>query len=207
VDRGMVRDFADLYHLEVERLASLDRLAKKSATNLYEAIQGSKGRGLARLLYALGIRHVGEHVASLFARHYGSMEKVLMGTEEELASIYGIGPRIAAAVAEFLAQKENQRVIERLQAVGVKMTEVAAPRVKKSLAGKTFVLTGTLQEFTRDEAKATIRRLGGRVTSSVGKKTDCVIVGTDPGSKYDDARRLGIPILDEASFKKLIAGG
>jgi len=204
VDRELVKDFADLYHLDVETLASLDRLAKKSATNLYEAIQGSKGRGLARLLFALGIRYVGEHAASLFAQHYGSMEKVLTATEEELASIYGIGPRIAAAVAEFLAQKENQRVIERLQAVGVRMTEVTAPGVKRTLAGKTFVLTGTLQEFTREEAKATISRLGGRVTSSVGKKTDYVIVGTDPGSKYDDARRLGIPVLDEAEFLALI---
>ncbi|MEE8242348.1 MAG: NAD-dependent DNA ligase LigA, partial [candidate division NC10 bacterium] len=207
VDRGLVKDFADLYHLEVETLATLERLAKKSATNLYEAIQGSKKRGLARLLFALGIRHVGEHAASLFAQHYGSMEKVLMGTEEELASIYGIGPRIAAAAAEFLAQKENQRVIERLQAVGVRMTEVTAPGVKKILAGKTFVLTGALPAMSRDEAKATITRLGGRVTSSVSKKTNYVVVGTDPGSKYDDARRLGIPILDEAAFKKLIAGG
>ncbi len=207
VARGLVKDFADLYHLEVETLATLERLAKKSATNLYEAIQGSKKRGLARLLFALGIRHVGEHAASLFAQHYGSMEKVLMGTEEELASIYGIGPRIAAAAAEFLAQKENQRVIERLQAVGVRMTEVTAPGVKKILAGKTFVLTGALPAMSRDEAKATITRLGGRVTSSVSKKTNYVVVGTDPGSKYDDARRLGIPILDEAAFKKLIAGG
>jgi DNA ligase (NAD+) len=207
VDRGMVRDFADLYHIEVETLATLERLAKKSATNLYEAIQGSKSRGISRLLFALGIRHVGEHAASQFAQHFGNMEKVFMATEEEIASIYGIGPRIAAAAAEFFAQKENRRVIERLQAVGVKMTEVTAPRMKKILAGKTFVLTGTLKHFSRDEAKATITRLGGRVTSSVSKKTDYVIGGTDPGSKYDDAQRLGVPILDEAAFKKLIARG
>ena len=205
VDRGLVKDFADLYHLEVETLASLERLAKKSATNLYEAIQGSKKRGLARLLFALGIRYVGEHAASLFAQHFGSMGKLLAATEEELADIYGIGPRIAAAAAEFFAQKENQRVIERLQDVGVRITEVTAPGVKKSLAGKTFVLTGTLEELTRDEAKVSITRRGGRVTSSVSKKTDYVVVGTDPGSKYDDARRLGVPILDEAAFKKLMA--
>ena len=206
VDRGLIKDFADLYHLEVETLASLERLAKKSATNLYEAIQGSKKRGLARLLFALGIRYVGEHAASLFAQHFGSMGKLLAATEEELAGIYGIGPRIAAAAAEFFAQKENQRVVERLEDVGVRMTEVTAPAVKKSLAGKTFVLTGTLQELTRDEAKGSITRRGGRVISSVSKKTDYVVVGTDPGSKYDDARRLGVPILDEAAFKKLIAG-
>ncbi len=206
VDRGLVKDFADLYHLEVETLATLERLAQKSATNLYEAIRESKGRGLARLLFALGIRHVGEHAASLLAQHYGSMEKLLTATEEELAGIYGIGPRIAASVAEFLAQKENRRVIKRLQDVGVKMTEVTAPAMKKILAGKTFVLTGALAGFSRDEARAAITRLGGRVTSSVSKKTDYVVAGTDPGSKYDDARRLRIPILDEAAFKKLIAG-
>ncbi len=207
VDRDMVKDFADLYHLEVESLASLERLAKKSATNLYEAIQGSKSRGLSRLLFALGIRYVGENVASLLAQHYGSMDKLVGATEEDIAGIYGIGPRIAATAAEFFAQKENRRVIERLQAVGVRMTEVTAPGVKKILAGKTFVLTGALPAMSRDEAKATITRLGGRVTSSVSKKTNYVVVGTDPGSKYDDARRLGIPILDEAAFKKLIAGG
>ncbi len=212
VDRGLVKDFADLYHLEVETLASLERLAKKSATNLYEAIQGSKRRGLSRLLFALGIRHVGEHAASLLAQHYGTMEKLIVVAlltkgGEQLPGIHGIGPRIAASAVEFLTQEENRRVIKRLQAVGVKMTEVTAPGVKKTFAGKTFVLTGTLQEITRDEAKTTISRLGGQVTSSVSKKTDYVVVGTDPGSKYDDARRLGIPILDEAAFKKLIAGG
>ncbi|MCZ6480985.1 MAG: NAD-dependent DNA ligase LigA [candidate division NC10 bacterium] len=207
VDRGLVKDFADLYHIELETLASLERLANKSATNLYEAIQGSKSRGLSRLIFALGIRYIGENVASLLAQHYGSMDKLVGATEEDIAGIYGIGPRIAATAAEFFAQKENRRVIERLQAVGVRMTEVTAPGVKKILAGKTFVLTGVLPAMSRDEAKATITRLGGRVTSSVSKKTNYVVVGTDPGSKYDDARRLGIPILDEAAFKKLIAGG
>jgi DNA ligase (NAD+) len=212
VDLGLVKDFADLYHLKVETLATLERLAKKSATNLYETIQGSKSRGLSRLLFALGIRHVGEHAASLLAQHYGTMEKLsvvalLTKGGEQLADIHGIGPRIAASAVEFLTQEENRRVIKRLQAVGVRMTEVTAPGLKKTLAGKTFVLTGTLQETTRDEAKATITRLGGRITSSVSKKTDYVVVGADPGSKYDDARRLGVPILDEAAFKKLIARG
>jgi DNA ligase (NAD+) len=204
VDRNLVKDFADLYHLDVETLATLERLAQKSATNLYEAIQGSKKRGLARLLFALGIRHVGEHAASLFAHHYGSIEKLCAATEEELAGIYGIGPRIAAAAAEFFAQKENQRVIQHLQAVGVRMTEETATVGKKPLAGKTLVLTGTLEGYNRDEAKALITRLGGRVTSSISKKTDYVIVGKDPGSKYDDAKRLGVPVLDEAEFLALI---
>jgi len=207
VDRGLVKDFADLYHLDVETLASLERLARKSATNLYEAIQRSKGRGLARLLFALGIRHVGEHAAFLFAQHYGSMEKLLSATEEELAEIYGIGPRIASSLTQFLAQKENRRVIERLQDVGVKMTEQTAAGGKKPLAGKTFILTGTLEDFSRDEAKVAIIRLGGRVTASVSKKTHYVVAGADPGSKHDDARRLGIPVLNEAEFKKVIGQG
>jgi DNA ligase (NAD+) len=207
VDRDLVKDFADLYHLDVETLASLERLAKKSATNLYGAIQGSKKRGLARLLFGLGIRFVGEHAASLFAQHYGSMEKLCAATEEELAAIYGIGPRIAAAAAEFFAQKENQRVTARLQNVGVTMTEETVEVREKLLAGKTLVLTGTFEGFSRDEARAAVTRLGGRVTSSVSKKTDYVIAGKDPGSKHDDARRLGVPILDEAAFRHLIGAG
>jgi DNA ligase (NAD+) len=159
------------------------------------------------LIFALGIRHVGEHAASLFAEYYGSMEKLLSATEEELAHIYGIGPRIASSLAQFLAQKENRRVIERLQDVGVTMTERAAAGGKRPLAGKTFVLTGTLEDFSRDEAKAIIIRLGGRVTSSVSKKTHYVVVGADPGSKYEDARRLGVSILNEAEFKKITGQG
>ncbi len=205
IDRELVKDFADLYHLEVEALASLERLAQKSATNLYEAIQGSRGRGLTRLLFGLGIRYVGEHATMLLAQQYGSMEKLLEATEEEIGGIYGIGPRIASGMGQFLAQKENRRVIERLGAVGVRMTEETVAVGEKVLAGKTFVLTGALENFSRDEARTFITRLGGRVTSSVSKKTDYVVAGKDPGSKYDDAQRLGVPVLDEAAFKELIS--
>jgi DNA ligase (NAD+) len=204
VNRGLVKDFADLYHLDVGTLAELDRLATKSATNLYESIQGSKGRGLARLLFGLGIRYVGERAAMLFAEQYGSMDKLLAATEDELAGIYGIGPRIAASMAQFLAQEENRRVIERLRHITVKMTEEAGAAAGRPLGGKTFVLTGALETVSRDEAKRMIVKLGGRVTSSVSKKTDYVVVGRDPGSKSDEARRLGISILNEAEFKKLV---
>jgi DNA ligase (NAD+) len=207
VDRGLVRDFADLYHLDVEMLASLERLAQKSATNLHTAIQESKDRGLARLLFGLGIRYVGEHVAELLAQHYGSMGKLLSATAEEIAGIYGIGPRIATSVARFFTQEENRRVIERLRAIEVKMTAEAVQEGEKPLTGKVFVLTGTLEHFSRDEAKELITRLGGRVTASVSKKTDYVVVGRDPGSKVDEARRLGIPIVTEAEFKKLVGQG
>ncbi|HWQ69863.1 MAG TPA: NAD-dependent DNA ligase LigA [Patescibacteria group bacterium] len=204
IDRKLVREFADLYRLDVETLAGLERLARKSATNLYNAIQGSRGRGLSRLLFALGIRYVGEHVAAIVARHYGSMERAEQASEEELAEIYGIGPRIAQSVALYFRQPENRLQIERLREVGVRMTEEGVTAGPRPLAGKTFVLTGGLEGFTRDEAKELIAQAGGRVTSSVSSKTDYVIVGKDPGSKYDDATRLGVPTLDESTFKKLL---
>lgn len=203
VDKGFVRDFADLYHLDVQTLAGLERLAEKSAQNLVEAIQASKTRGLARLLHAMGIRYVGEHVAQLLAGHYGSMKKLVEATEEEINEIYGIGPQIAQSVGRFFSEKRNAKVIERLKDAGVTMREEAAEG-PKPLAGKSFVLTGGLDSMTRDEAKELLVKLGGRVTGSISKKTDYVIVGTDPGSKAEDARRLGRPILNEAAFLKLV---
>src|SRR5574337_307363 len=204
VNRKLVREFADLYRLDVETLAGLERLAQKSATNLNNAIQGSRGRGLSRLLFALGIRYVGEHVATILAQHYGSMDRLEQGPEEELAEIYGIGSRIAQSVALYFRQPENRRQIEQLRGVGVSMKEAGVTAGPRPLAGKTFVLTGGLETLTRDEAKELIAQAGGRVTSSVSTKTDYVVVGSDPGSKFDDATRLGVPTLDEAAFKKLL---
>ncbi len=203
VDKGLVKDLADLYHITVPTLADLERLAEKSATNLYNAIQQSKDRGLARLLFGLGIRYVGEHVAEILAAHVGSMERLLRASAEELAEIHGIGPRIASGVAHFFAQEENVRVLERLKAAGVKMGEAVAVG-PKPLAGKTFVLTGTLSSMSRDSARSLITHLGGRVTPSVSKKTDYVVAGKEPGSKLEDARRLGVATLDEAAFLALV---
>jgi len=203
VDRGLVRDFADLYALSVERLADLARLAEKSATNLHTAIQESKSRGLARLLFALGIRYVGENVARILAMEFGSMKKLAEATEDALAAVHGIGPRIALSVALFFQQEENRRLIAALQTAGV-ATEEQASAGPKLLLGKTFVLTGTLTLMTRDQAKEAIQRLGGRVSSSVSKKTSYVVVGADPGSKADDARRLDVPALDETAFRTLL---
>jgi len=207
VDQQLVREFADLYRLDVETLAGLERLAQKSATNLYNAIHGSKGRGLSRLLFALGIRYVGEHVAAVLAGHYSSMDQLEQAPEAELAEIYGIGPRIAQSVALYFHQPENRRQIEQLRDVGVGMKEAGVTAGPRPLAGKTFVLTGGLESLTRDEAKELIVRAGGRVTSSVSKQTDYVVVGTDPGSKFDDAKRLGVSTLDETAFKALIGKG
>lgn len=203
VDRGLVRTFADLYGLTVDQLAELERLAEKSATNLYTAIQRSKGRGLARLLFALGIRYVGENVARILATEFGSMDKLSAATEEQLAAIHGIGPRIAKSVALFFQQPKNCRLVAALQQAGVRTQEESSAG-PKSLLGKSFVMTGGLTSMTRDEAKAAIQRLGGRVASSVSKKTDYAVVGTDPGSKYEDAKRLGVTILDESAFRQLL---
>lgn len=204
VGRGLVRDFADLYTLTVPQLAELERLAEKSATNLVNAIQASKTRGLARLLYALGIRYVGERAARLLAEHFGTMERLAAASDAEIGEIYGIGPRIAASVRLFFDQPANRRVVERLGKVRVLMEQPGAAAGPKPLAGKTFVLTGGLERLSHDEAKERIVRLGGRVTSSVSRKTDYVVVGKDPGSKAEDARRLGVPTLDEAEFVRLV---
>ncbi len=204
VEKGLVRDFADLYHLTVATVADLDRLAEKSATNLVTAIEKSKTRGLTRLLFALGIRYVGEHVATLLAAHFRSMEKILEAPEEEVAGIYGIGPRIAQSIALYFAQPENQRVIDRLREVGVVMKEIRVASGEAPLSGKTFVLTGVLSRMSREEAKDLIMRRGGRVTSAVSRKTDYVVVGHDPGSKYEEARKLGVAILDEEAFRRLV---
>jgi len=204
VDREMVRDFSDLYALTVDDLAGLDRLAKKSAQNLVDAIEASKTRGLSRLLNGLGIRMVGERAAQLLAARFGSMEALQAATEDQINEIYGIGPQIARAVAGFFALPDNKKTIEQLRRAGVLMREEGAIDGPKPLDGKTLVLTGGLRSLTRDQAKDLVIRLGGRVSGSVSKKTDYVVVGEDAGSKADDAKRLGVTTLDEPAFLKLV---
>ncbi|HKW93646.1 MAG TPA: NAD-dependent DNA ligase LigA [Methylomirabilota bacterium] len=204
VDRGLVKDFADLYGLGADTLVELERMGKKSAENLRRAIEGSKTRGLSRLLNALGIRMVGERAAQLLAARFGTMERLLAATEADINDIYGIGPQIALAVTTFLAEPRNRATIERLGQAGVVMAEEGHTEGPKPLDGKTVVLTGGLASLSRDQAKDLIIRLGGRVAGSVSKKTDYVVVGEDAGSKADDARRLGVATLDEAAFLKLV---
>jgi DNA ligase (NAD+) len=205
LERKLVRDFADLYRLTVPQLAELERLAEKSATNLVNAIAGSRGRGLARVLYALGIRFVGERAARLLAEHFGSIDRLAAAPVEEISLIHGIGPRIAESVRLFFDQPANQTAVERLREVGVALEEATRTAGPKPLAGKTFVLTGTLDQMSRDEAKGRVARLGGRVTSAVSRKTDYVVAGTEAGSKLADAKRLGVAVLDEAAFLELTA--
>jgi DNA ligase (NAD+) len=204
VDKGLVQDFADLYTLTVDQVGALERQGKKSAENLIRAIAASRERGLARLLSALGIRLVGERVAQLLASRFGSLERIAAAAETELAEVHGIGETIARSVVAFFAEPTNRRLIARLRQAGVVTEAPIAARRPKPLAGKTFVLTGTLTALGREAARELIERLGGRIAGSVSKKTDYVVVGASPGSKADDARRLGVTMLDETQFLALV---
>jgi DNA ligase (NAD+) len=204
VDRKRVRDFADLYTLTAGEIAELDRFAEKSAENLATAIAASRTRGLSRLLNALGIRLVGERAATLLATRFGTMENLMHASAETLAEVHGVGPHIARSLTTFFADETNRAVIERLARAGVVMRETGHQDDRpRPLAGKTFVLTGTLPTLTREAARELVERLGGRVTGSVSRKTDYVVVGEAAGSKADDARRLRVTILDEAGLLAL----
>jgi DNA ligase (NAD+) len=205
VDKGMVKDFADLYHLKLEKVAELERMAEKSAQNLLDEIAASKNNSLARLIYALGIRFVGERTAQLLAAHFGSMDKLAEASEEELTGVTEVGPKVAEGILEFFSESANRKLIERLRAAGVNMKEERAAPKSSKFAGMTFVFTGTLANRTREEAEALVAAHGGKAGSSVSKKTSYVVVGADPGSKFDKAKTLGVPILDEAQFEKLLA--
>ena len=204
LEHDLVKDFADLYKLDLETLAGLERMAEKSAQNLVGEIAGSKKASLARLIYAIGIPFVGERTAQLLAAHFGSMEKLRDATEEELTEVTEVGPKIAEGVREFFAESANRKLIDHLRAVGVNMKEERAALKDTRFAGMTFVFTGTLTKRSREEAEALVAAHGGKAGSSVSKKTNYVVVGADPGSKFEKAKSLKVPILDEAGFDKLL---
>jgi DNA ligase (NAD+) len=208
IDTELVHDFADLYHLTEEQLTELERMGGKSAEKLVANIQSSKTRGLARLLNALSIRHVGTRVATTLAQHFGSMEGLLAASEEDLSNVEDVGPVIAESVYRFLHSKHGERAIRRLREAGVDMTAPKKSRATAAtagpLSGKTLVVTGTLEKYTRDEIERLIEQHGGHATSSVSKSTDYLVAGKKAGSKLDKARRLGIPILSEAEFDQLL---
>ncbi len=204
VDRGLVRDFADLHRLTARQVGRLEGFGQKSADNLVQAIAASRRRGLARVLNGLGIPLVGDQVAHLLAAHRGSLDRLAAASAGRLAAIRGVGSVIAASVAKFFADAGNRRMLRRLMAAGVIMVEPSVPRVGRRLAGKSFVLTGALADVTRDEAVDLLEGLGARVAGSVSRKTDYVVVGERPGEKLEAARRLGVPMLSERAFLALV---
>lgn len=207
LDKGMIRDVADIYVLSREQLLEIEHFQSKAADNLYNAIQRSKERPLSRLIFALGIRHVGSHVADVVAEHFGSVDKLSAATRDELVNVPEVGPRIAESIVEFFNEERNRSVIEKLKRAGVRMEqETAAKTVSdKRFAGMTFVFTGALEIYTRDEAEAIVKSMGGKPSSSVSKKTDYVVAGENAGSKYDKAVSLGVKIITEDEFKKLVS--
>ena len=202
VDAGLVRDVGDLYYLKLEDLLQLPGFALKKAQNLYEAIQKSKKTTLARFLYALGIRHVGEVVAQILADHFKSLERLMKASEEELMSLPGIGPEVARSVVEYFRNERNRQTIEKLLRAGITFEEEGEK--EKPLQGLTFVFTGALKSMPRDEAKKKVQALGGRVASDVSRNVDYVVVGERPGSKFRRAQNLGLKIINEEEFLKLI---
>jgi DNA ligase (NAD+) len=203
VDKGLVKDVADIYYISKQELIELERMADKSAQNIIDAIENSKTKPLSKFLYALGIRHVGETTAEDLARHFQRLDDFFHLSEEDLMEVEGIGPEVAASVHQFFGDKKNKESIERLKKAGVKVIEPKG-KEKGKLAGKTFVFTGALKTFERDEARSLVESMGGMTASSVSKKVDYVVVGEDPGSKFDKAKELGIKTLTEEEFKKLI---
>lgn len=204
VDKKIIRDFADLYYLKKEDLLKLERMAEKSSNNIIEAIKNSKNRPLANLIFALGIRHIGIYASQLLAERINNLCDLESFSREDLMQIDGIGPTMADSIVLFFQQRENRDLIERLQKAGVNFSQEKPVAQKKYLEGTQFVLTGALEHFTREEARDLIERLGGRVTGSVTKKTDFLLLGKEPGSKYQKAKDLNIKIIEEEDFKKML---
>lgn len=206
VDIGLLKSYADIYELKNHRdkLIEMERFGEKSVDNLINAIEESKSQPFHKVLFSLGIRYVGAGAAQKIASHFGDIDKIISASEEEIEEINDIGPSISKSIRKFVSDKHNLKTIDRLKTAGLKFKSVVAKRTSSKLKDKIFVLTGTLSSMTRDEAKEKIINLGGKATSSVSKNTDYVIAGENPGSKIDKAQRLGVEILDEDQFLKLI---
>jgi DNA ligase (NAD+) len=210
VDAGIVRTLPELYTLGLAKLSELERMGEKSAANLLAGLAKSKRTTLARFLYGLGIRHVGETTAKDLAKHFGGIDRVMEASVEQLLEVDDVGPVVAQSIRTFFDQPHNREVVEQLRASGVQWTEgagAADDAVPRPLAGKTLVLTGTLPTLSRDDAKELIEAAGGKVSGSVSKKTDYVVAGSEAGSKLDKARELGVAVLDEDGLRALLDGG
>jgi DNA ligase (NAD+) len=202
-ERGLVKNVADIYKLKKDDLLSLERMGDKSAQNVLDEIEASKELPLERVIYGLGIRFVGERTAQFLAEHFGSMDALMKASEEELQDVNEVGPRIATSIVEFFQEPKNRELVKRLGEAGLKFSGQKKERGTK-LAGKTFVLTGTLGRYTRDEAKKMIEDAGGRVSGSVSKKTDYVVAGSDAGAKLDKAKELRVRVIGEDEMKELL---
>ena len=203
VERDLVHDAADLYALDRDQIAGLERMAEKSAQNLVDALEQSKDVTLPRFIHALGIPEVGEATARALAGHFGSLDALMQADADALQEVPDVGPVVAREIATFFDQKHNREVIDKLRRHGIEPPEVEVKRAAElPLQGQTWVLTGTLESLTRDEAKERLTALGAKVTGSVSKKTDYVVAGSEAGSKLDKAERLGVAVLDEDAFLK-----
>ena len=204
VDKGLVKDVADLYALKEDEVAALDRMEEKSAQNLQVEVEGSKKNSLDRLIYALGMRFVGERTGQLLAEHFSSLEELAAAKEDELVAVNEVGPKVAAAITEFFSEPANRQLIKRLHKAGVHPTAEKRQVKSQKFVGKSFVFTGSLANRSREQAGELVQQHGGKVSGSVSKKTDYVVVGTDPGSKYDKAKELEVTILTESEFERLV---
>ncbi len=207
VEKGLVRDVSDLYRLTVEQLEELERMGRKSAENLVQEIAASRSLDFQRLLFGLGLRHVGERTAQILADHFGSMDNLFAASQAELEQIHEIGPTLAESIYLFFQEPDNRRLIERLRSAGLTMKSDTAdrPRIAQTFAGQNFVLTGTLEGLTREEASELIQQRGGRVTTSVSSRRPAMFWrGSDPGSKLDKASQLGLSIINEKQFREML---
>ncbi len=205
VEKGLIKSYADLYFLTLDQLKNLERMGEKSAQNLLEAIDKSRNVPLDRFLYALGIRHVGEHIARVLANHFGSLDKIKNASEEELMAIHEIGPQVAKSIVQFFSEKRNLETLKKLFEGGVRIQEPQPEAgADNRFAGMTFVFTGALERFTRDEAERLVEERGGRAASSVSRKTTYVVAGPGAGSKLAKARELGIPVISEKEFLEML---
>jgi len=204
VEKSMVKDLADLYSLKLDEVAELERMAEKSAQNLLDEIEASKKNSLSRLIYALGILFVGERTGQLLAEHFSSLDDLAAASQEQLEEAPEVGPKVANSIAQFFSEPTNRQLIKKLEKAGVRPTAEKREVKSDKLRGKSFVFTGGLENRSREDAGELVKQHGGKLAGSVSKKTDYVVVGSDPGSKYDKAKELGVAILSEAEFEKLI---
>ena len=205
VDKGLVKDYGDIYRLTLEAVMGLERMARRSGENLLEAIGKSKSADLSRLIYGLGIRHVGERSGWILAEHFGSIDALKKAAVDDLTAVHEIGEVVADSIYAFFRSKENLKILEKLETSGVRMSQPKAMNITKKLDGKTVVITGALRSFSRSEAEAMVRKLGGNASSSVSKNTDYLVYGDEAGSKLDKAKALGVKVITEEEFKKLIS--